>query len=89
MLRNVFQPGGGSNKPNNLKSSIILIDTLFASFTLYFLPLQGEGGPTIIRFWETSRRIPGWELKNCPGVLAVGSQERTASPSLAAQTPLE
>lgn len=41
-----FRQEGGSNKPNNPKSSIILIDTLFALFTLYFL-LQVHGGPTI------------------------------------------
>lgn len=42
-----FSLEDGCNKPNNLKSSIILIDTFFASVTLYFLLLQREGGPAI------------------------------------------
>ena len=37
----------GSNKPNNQKSDIILIDTFFVSCTLYFLLLQREGEPAI------------------------------------------
>lgn len=42
-----FSQEDGSNKPNNRKSSIILIDTFFPSCILYFLPFQRGRGPAI------------------------------------------
>lgn len=42
-----FSQEDSSNKPNNQKSNIILIDTFFVSCTLYFLLLQREGEPAI------------------------------------------
>lgn len=81
----------GSNKLNNLKSSIILIDSFFALFIFSCirrkvdLPETKSWGTVSHRIADQVSHRIGWELKNSQGVLALGHR-RTASPSLAAQT---